>query len=209
MNTAEREQLKENLRDMIVARSDGIDLDTPFQWVVEGIKQPEPFFASLPSLIPNDAILYCEGCLIAPDVAIFYKEHQASNAVGVVRDTIFPVPAIYHVAFSSQVATRLLKLAANRSPQELFDHFKAYRGESLLFAFHDAFTGCMLISERVSENIVAEFCRSLGVTYRREQTKKRDPEQLRHFLRALEHPDQVLIADEPWWRRLWRQWTGR
>jgi hypothetical protein len=209
MNTAEREQLKDNLRDMIAGRSDGIDLDTPFQWIVESIKQPEPFFASLPSLIPADAILYCEGGSIAPDVAIFYKGHRASNAVTVVRDTIFPIPEIYHVAFSSQVVTHLRKLAASRSPRELFDHIKAYRGESLLFTFHDAFDGCMLISEHVNENVVAEFCRSLGVTCRRERTKKRNPEQLRHFLRALEHPDQVHITGEPWWRRLWRQWIGR
>lgn len=209
MKAAEREQLKDNLRDMIAGRGDGIDLDTPFHWVVEGIKQPEPFFACLPSLVPNDAILYCEGGSIAPDVAIFYKEHQARNAVAVVRDTILPVPEIYHVAFSSQVAARLRELAANRSPGELSDHIKAYQGKSLLFAFHDAFTGCMLISEHVSENVVAEFCRSLGVTCRREQTQKCDPEQFRHFLRALEHPDQVRIAGKPWWKRLWSQWTGR
>ena len=44
MNTAQREQLKDNLRAMIAGRSDGIVLDTPFNWIVEGIKQPDPFF---------------------------------------------------------------------------------------------------------------------------------------------------------------------
>ena len=188
---------------MIAGHNDGIDLDTPFHWIVEGIKQPEPFFTSLASLLPADAILYLEGGRIAPEAATFYEAHRAQNAVAVVRDTLFPEPDIYHIAFSPEVAARLRELAASRPPHELCDHLKAYRESSLLFTFHDAFSGWLMISEHISEPNMAEFCRSLGVTYRREQTKKRDPEQLRFFLNALEHPDQVRIAREPWWREFW------
>lgn len=208
--SAERERLKDNLRDMAAGRGDGIDLDTPFRWVVEGIKQPQPFFASLPSLLPTDAILYFEGGSIASDTARFYERHRAPNAVVVVRDTIFPVPDIYHVTFSQEVATQLREWAAGRPSQELFDHIKAYRGESLLFTFHDAFDGYLLLSEHIAEPLVAEFCRNLGVSYQREpNVNKRDPEQLRRFLWALENPHKIRIAGESWWRRLWRQWTGK
>ena len=72
MTTAEREQLKDNLRGMIAGRCDGIDLDTPFHWIVEGVEQPAPFFASLPLLLPADTVLYFEGGSIAPDIAAFY-----------------------------------------------------------------------------------------------------------------------------------------
>ena len=41
MNAAEREHWKENLRAMIAGRLDGIDVDTPFTWDVDGIKQPK------------------------------------------------------------------------------------------------------------------------------------------------------------------------
>ena len=212
MTNVEREQLKDSLRAMAAGRGNGIALDTKFRWVVEGIKQPEPFFASLPSLLPVDAILYFEGSSIASDIARFYEGHRASNAVAVVRDTIFPVPDIYHVTFSSEVTTRLRELLASRPSQELFDHIKAYRGGSLLFTFHDAFQGHLLIAEHIGEPAVADFCNSLGVSYRREpNVNKRDPEQLRRFLWALENPHKmrIRIAGESWWRRVWRQLTGR
>jgi len=208
VTNAEREQLKDDLRGMIAGRGDGIDLDTKFRWVVEGINQPEPFFGSLPMLLPADAILYFEGGSIARDVATFYEAHRANNAVAVVRDTIFPVPDIYHVAFSPEVISRMREFASNRTSLELFDHIKAYRRESLLFTFHDAFDNDMLIGEHITEPVVAEFCRSLSVSYRREpNVNKRDPEQLRRFLWALENPHKVRIAGESWWRRLWRRWT--
>jgi hypothetical protein len=210
MNNAEREQLKDSLRSMAAGRGDGIDLDTPFHWVIEGIEQPETFIRHLPSLLPADAILYFEGVSIARDVSEFYESHRARDAVAVARDTIFPVPDIYHVAFSPDMAARLGAFAAARPPQELFDHIKAYRGQSLLFTFHDAFAGTLLISEHIAEPVVADFSRSLGVSYQREQnTTKRDPEQLRRFLSALENPHRIRMAGEPWWRRLWRRWTGR
>jgi hypothetical protein len=205
MNTAQREQLKDNLRAMISGSSEGIDLNTPSQWVVEGIKKPEPFFTGLTALIPADSILYFEGCRIAPEVATFYEAHRAPKQVAVARDTLFPDPDIYHIAFSPAVVTRLRELSASRSPQELGDHIKAYRGDSLLFTFHDAFDGWLVISEHVNEALMINFCRCLGVTYRREQTKKRDPEQLRAFLKALEHPDQIRFTPEAWWRRIWRE----
>jgi hypothetical protein len=210
MTSAEREKLKDNLRGMIAGRGDGIDLDTPFRWVIQGVEQPEPFIRTLPLLLPSDAILYFEGGSIAPDVSAFYESHRSRNAVAVVRDTIFPVPDIYHVAFSQDVVVRLREFAASRSSQELFDHIKAYRGDSLLFTFHDAFAGNLLVSERISESVVAEFCRGLSVSYQREpNVNKRDPGQLRRFLLALENPHKIRIAGEPWWRRLWRQLKGR
>jgi hypothetical protein len=210
MTNAEREQLKDSLRAMAAGRGDGIDIDTPFRWNVEGIDQPEPFFRCLPILLPDDAILYLECDTIPADVSSFYEAHRASKPVAVVRDMIFPVPDTYHVALSQELLNGLNDFAAKRRPEELFNHIKAYRGESLLFSFHDAFAGCLLISEHVAEPVVAEFCSRLGVSYNREQNIiNRDPEQLHRFLWALENPDKVKLAGEPWWRRLWRRCTGK
>ena len=196
---------------MVAGRGDGIDLDTSFHWVIEDLKQPVPFFEHLPQLLPSDSILYVEGTSIAPEIATFYSLHRARNAVDVARDSIAPVPDIYHFSFSSDVATSLRQFAENRPVAELFDHLKGYRGETLLFTFHDAFDGWLRISEHIPQEVVGRFCQALGVSSRREQTKQRDPEQLRRILWAFEHPDQVKIrvAGERWWKRLWRQWTGR
>ena len=208
MTNTEREQFKDNLRSMIAGRGDGIDLDTNSRWVLSGVTQPETFFRNLHLLVPPDTVLYFEGCSIAPDVSRFYELNRARNAVAVVRDTIFPVPACFHVSFSPEVVARVCELVAAKPLNELFDHLKAYRGESLLFAFHDAFSTDLLISEHITESAIPEFSTVLGATFRREpNVNKRDPEQLRKFLWALENPRKVRIAGESWWKRLWRRWS--
>jgi hypothetical protein len=210
MTSAEREQLKNNLRSMIAGPGDGIDLDTPFRWVVGGLDKPEPFFRSLSLLLASDAILYFEGCSVASDVSAFYESHRALNAVAVICDTISPVPDVFHVGFSPEVVARLCELAASRPSKDLFDHVKAYQGKLLLFAFHDAFEGDLLVSERIAEPSVAKFSSSLGVSYRREPNiNKRNPEQLRRVLLALENPHKIRIAGESWWSRFWRRWIWR
>lgn len=182
MSDIEKEKVKEQLRAMMGGRGDGIDLDTPFHWVIEDLKQPVPFFEQLPILLASDSILYVEGTRIVPEVASFYSSHRARNAVDVVRDTIAPVPDIYHFTFSTEVCARLRQFAESRPVAELFDHIKAYRGDALLFTFHDAFDGWLRISEHIPEATIAKFCQALGVSRRREETKQRDPEQLRRIL---------------------------
>lgn len=205
------EEVKKQLRAVITGQGDGIDLDTPFHWVIEGLKQPAQFFEHLPEVLPVDSILYVEGTSIVPEVAAFYSSHRARNAVEVVRDTIAPVPDIYHFTFAPGICAELRQLAENHPVAEMFDHIKAYRGRTLLFTFHDAFAGSLRISEHVPDETVARFCQALGVSRCREATQQRDLEQLRRILWAFDHPDQVKIRvpGEPWWRRLWRGWTGR
>ena len=206
LTESSKDELKEQLRAILAGRGDGIDLDTPFHWVIEGLKQPGAFFDQLPGLLPPDSVLYVEGTRIVGEVASFYSAHHARNAVAVVRDTIAPAPDVYHFAFSPDVCAGLRRLSERHPVAEMFDHLKAYRGENFLFTFHDAFSGWLLVSEHLSEETVAQFCQSLGVSRRREATKRRDPEQLRQFLWALENPRKVRIAGESWWSRFKRRW---
>ncbi len=211
MNTAEREGFKDQLRAMAVGRGDGIDIDTPVQWVIEDLKQPAPFFEHLPELLPEDSVLYIEGTSIISEAAALYSSYRAPNAVCVVRDTIWPVPDVYHLSFSSELCARLRQLAENRPVAELFDHIKAYRSETLLFSFHDAFDGWLCISDHIPEEAVTRFCNALGLSSRRGETKRRDPEQLRRILSAFEHPDKVKfrVEGESWFGRMWRQLKRR
>ncbi len=186
MDTPDREDILKQLRAMIAGRGDGIDLDTPFHWAVEGLKAPASFLEQLPSLLPPDSILYVEGTNIVPEVAASYSAHRAGNVVEVMRDTIAPVPDIYYVRFCNEVLARLCQFAASHSVAEMFDHLKAYRDATLLFAFHDAFAGTLRISDHLPEERVAQFCRALGVAYRREQTGRRDPELIRQVLSSLD-----------------------
>jgi hypothetical protein len=204
-------ELKKQIRAMAAGRNDGLHLDTPFQWMIEGLKQPVPFFEHLPKLLPPDSVLYVEGGEIVPESATFYSAHRAPHPVAVVRDTVFPMPEIFHVTFSPDVSIGLRRLAERRSVAEMFDHLKAYRDGKLLMTFHDAFDGVLCVSEHVPEKTVAQFCRALEVDYRREKTAQRDPEEFRKVLWALEnHPERLkhLARHEPWFRRAWR-WLSR
>jgi hypothetical protein len=207
MNNAEREGLKEQLRAMAAGRGDGIDLDSTDRWVIEGLKDPVSFFKQLNLLIPADSILYFEGCYIVPEVAQFYERNRASNPVCVVRDSIFPVPEMFHVAMNPAVIAGIIDLLDQHPIKGCFHHVKAYREEKLLFAFHDAFDGSdLLISDRIAEDCIRAMASSLGAKYRRERNENnRDPEQLRRFLRALENPQEFRI-DRPWWKKLLLFW---
>lgn len=210
MNPSERNEILTQLRAMIAGRGDGIELDTPFHWAIAGLKQPRPFFQNLPAVLAPDSILYVEGTRIAPEVAEFYTVHRTPNAVDVARDTIAPVPDIYHFQFSVDVASRLSEFAERYAVAEMFDHFKAYRGATLLLHWHDAFDNTLRISEHIPEEIIARFSQALGVSYQREETGRRDPELLRKVLWSLEHPEQPRFPVEggSWFRRAWRRWTG-
>ena len=107
---------------MAAGRGDGIDLDTPFHWVIEDLKKPVPFFEYLPELLPPDSILYVEGITIANEIAAFYSLHRARNAVDVARDMILPVPDMYHFNFSPDVSINLRRFAENHQVEELFHH---------------------------------------------------------------------------------------
>jgi hypothetical protein len=203
------ELLKEQLRAVLNGGGDGLDLDTPFHWIIAHLKQPDPFFEKLPMLLPSSSILYVEGTTIVPEVASLYSAHRVRNFVAVRPDTIYPVPDIYHIEFSPEVIARLRELARSRPVPELFDHLKAYKGESLLFTFHDAFEGCLRISERIPSATIMQFARALGVSCRREKTKPQDLEHLRLMLKTLESPEVIRVRRESTWRRLWRNWTGK
>jgi hypothetical protein len=205
MSNNDREHVQEQVRAMLAEW--GIDLDTHYHWVVEGLNQPARFFEHLPTLLPSDSILYVEGTSILAEIAEFYRAHRATNPIDVARDTLVPVPDTYHIALSPEVSNRLCRLAQSHPTEELFDHIKAYQQDSLLLTFHDAFRGSLRISEHVPRGAVREFCEKLGVSFHREETERRNPEQLRRMLQVFEQPNQLKIRVEgESWLSKFRRW---
>ena len=210
MNDFEQEQLKQNLREMIAGRNDGIELDSDFRWVVSGAPQLGIFFQCLPLILPPDAILHFEGCEVSRDMCAFYEANEAPESVAVMRDTISPVSECFHVIFSREILAKLSELTATRRINELFDHVKVYREKKVLLHFHDAYEqGWFLISDHVPEAAVSEFANRLGASYRREPNVNKRIEGLRALLKAIENPGRIRIKGETWWRRVWRRWTWR
>ena len=171
---------------MAAGRGEGIDLASVDRWIIPGLAEPVAFFRQLKLLMPENSILYFEGTSIHPEVVRFYENNRAKHPVAVVRDTIFPIPETFHVSMTETVIDGLVELLGHHARPECFDHVKGYTGETLLFTFHDAFDGDLLVSDLIPENAVKEFTTILGTTYTRERNvNKRDPEQLRLFLHAM------------------------
>lgn len=202
MDNIDREGVKEQLRAMIAGRGDGIDLDSPERWIINDLKDSVSFFRQLPHLIPAGSILYFEGCGIHSDLRHFYESNRAPNAISVVRDTIFPVPEMFHVAMTSEALETLIDLLGRHPLEACFNHVKAYHEGRLLFTFHDAFDGSeLMISDRVPDQSIEAFSTTLKVTCRREpNVNKRDPEQLRRILWAMENPHKLRM-NWPWWKK--------
>jgi hypothetical protein len=203
MDSAERASFKEQLKAMAAGRGDGIDLDSPERWAIGNLLEPVAFFRHVELLIPGDSILYFEGMNLAREVVSFYESHRAiKGAVCVVRDTIFPVPEIFHVQMGPGVTEGMVELLGKHSRENCFNHLKAYRDERLLFAFHDAFDGSnLLVSDKIALEQVKAFCENFGASFRRERNEnKRNPEALLGLLRAMENPGKVRIL-WPWWKR--------
>ena len=201
------EGLKEQLRAMAAGRLDGLDLDSVDRWVIGNLKDAPAFFRQLAVLIPEDCILYFEGCEIDPEMTRFYERNRAANAVSVVRDTVFPVPDTHHVAMSPAVIKELIGMLGQRPIAKCFYHVKAYREEKLLFTFHDAFDGSdLLVSEQVPEENVQAFSTALGGTCRREKNvNRRSPENMRRMLELFENPQKWRI-NWPWWKKALYFW---
>lgn len=185
MTPDDRKKFKNEVGQMAKGMGGGIDIDTPFHWSVEGVDDPIIFFRHLHLLLPADSVLYVEGTTINPKVIAFYEKNKIRETVDVIRDTIFPVPSIFHFKLSLGLEFYLKEFDKKRPVHELFDHIKAYRGNSLLLTFHDAFCGCLQISERVPESSILVFCRALNVIPRREKTEPRDTKLLSELFKRL------------------------
>ena len=105
------------------------------------------------------------------------------------------------------VLETLIDLLGQHPLEACFNHVKAYRDERLLFAFHDAFDGSnFLASDRIPEQSIQAFCSAVGAIYRREtNVNKRDPEQFRRLLWALENPHKLRM-NWPWWKKALLFW---
>ncbi|HWB59175.1 MAG TPA: hypothetical protein VG733_06775 [Chthoniobacteraceae bacterium] len=208
MPDSEHEQLIPNLRALIAEDWRGLEIDSPTQWVVSEVKTPEPFFRSLISILPPGAILYMEGCNMRPWAVDLYERHAAPEIVPVARDTIAPMPRMFHIVYSATLIDELCEMVKGRDPWELFDHIKAYHSGRLLFTFHDAFAGELRLSGDIPAPVVEAFCRELDATWVEEPTKKRDLASLKRILQAFENGGRLPVKKTPFWKRVWNRMFG-
>jgi hypothetical protein len=152
-------------------------LDTDRAIRIDGILDPGLFFTHLPKLLPNDDYVLGLGCHQPharvklwldglPPLSIPRKyDHRSNFDLHRVKD---PYGGAWYLRPTPASLAELTRLAGLVSePQSLSVHVIAFRGETALFSFHDAFCGDeMLVSPRINEFLVSAFCAALGVEFR-------------------------------------------
>jgi len=146
----------------------GISMGNDAGWKISGIQGssfPE-FLALLPSLLPQDSVLYLEGTSPSvPDVITFLENHRAVATSKVARGTIWPRPKILHIKLAADVMRELARLVEGRPTYEICSHLHVYRDRRVLLEWYDAFFQPLELSRDIPESKVAEFCQHLGAKY--------------------------------------------
>ncbi len=121
---------------------------------------------NLANLLPDNATLYFEGNSIRREVAEFLSAHERSRKLKIARGTIWPHPHIYHVDLTREVIEKLADFFSSLNSNEICDHFHAYVEKEVLFQWHDAVgKDPLLLSSRIPEEKIREFCSELGCRY--------------------------------------------
>jgi hypothetical protein len=143
-----------------------LDMTRPF-WEVSGKTDFSAFLTALEALLSQDCILYFEGGSPPKELARFLREHSVPERAHVAYGTIWPKPTVFHLPATVETFSRLAELMRSRVYPELAIHFHAYRDQTVLLEWHDAFTQPMLISGEFSEQQVRAFAERLKMSYKK------------------------------------------
>jgi hypothetical protein len=139
--------------------------------------------------------LLIEGHEIGLSAKSLYEEFPAAYTQKVACDALDPIPDSYHVAFRAEFSERLCRLIESQGASAAFDHFKGYSKSEIVFTFHDAFQGELVLSSSLGEVAVRAFASELGCVVE----SAAFPADLRQQLVAMDR-----ILNPPWWKRILR-----
>ena len=135
--------------------------------VSEGIRDPERFFALVPSLFPEAMHLFVEGSSIAPDVRACYARFEEPGPYLPGRQTFWPSSKLYRLKATPELFQSLSTLASRHAYAEILHHLGLYRDTQPLLQWHDAFANAILLDGELREETVAELAGAFGCEYGR------------------------------------------
>ena len=185
-------ELKHGLHKLVEEWDSSLHMGGKTYWKIDGIINPKAFFQHLPKIFPIGMTLLIEGEEMGLTATSWYEQHAAPNIQKVACDQFSPIPEFYHVTFTADFAEGLCEIITSQGLARAFYHFKGYSEREILFTFHDAFEGPLLVSDSVNKASIDEFTTALG----KNALQEIFPNQLEN-LRAI---NQIL--NPPWWKRL-------
>jgi hypothetical protein len=165
----------------------------PTYWKIDGIKDPKAFFKHLPKIFPHGLTLFIEEIEASLTAKSLYADYPARYRRKVPCDVICPPPESYHVVFTADFADQLCQLLTSQGFEGTLYHLKGYSEQEIVFSFHEAFTGELVVSNSKPETVVREFAASLNCSVELARYPVDAHEQLVLMDRAL---------NPPWWKRL-------
>jgi hypothetical protein len=187
--------MREAVHKLKIEWDESLHLPGSTYWKVEGVTNPRAFFSHIPKIFPHGMTLLIEGLEVGASAKSLYQEYPAVYTKRVACDTMSPTPASFHVEFSPNFSDCLCRLIESQGLAAAFYHFKGYSEDEVVFTFHDAFRGELVLSGGLSEVAVRDFADALGCPAERAVFRV----DLRKQLIAL---DQAI--NPPWWLRAWR-----
>ncbi len=143
----------------------GISMGPPPWWEISAPSDAVNFFRSLSLLLPLGSVLYFEGT-IGSVVREYLEQRPSEHQVKVMVGTIWPRQDIHHIQFSRENIEELVQILETGAVPFPSTHFHAYREDTVLLWWHDAFDiDPMLISAEIEEKKVADFCTFTGCSY--------------------------------------------
>ena len=164
-------------------------------WKFDGVSDANKFFQHLPAIFPYGSTLFFEGLEIGERATALFREHTAKYTRRVTCDGISPTPDCYHVDFTEKFSDKLCLLIKSEGTASAFYHFKGYSTSEVVFTFHDAFDGELVVSHNLSESTAREFGHALGSNPQLTEF----PVDLRQHFTAI---DQAM--NPPRWKKLLR-----
>lgn len=142
-----------------------LNVTRPF-WEVSGNTDFPSLLAALADLLPGECVLYFEGGSPSKELAQFLQEHSVPEPAHVAYGTIWPRPSVFHIPAAAANLSSLADLMRSRAYQELAIHFHAYRDQTVLLEWHDAFSQPMLLAGEFPEEQIRGFADRLGMSYK-------------------------------------------
>jgi hypothetical protein len=142
----------------------GISLNSDPLWEVSNLKIASTFFRYLELLMPEKAIICCEGAS-AEAIISYLQSNPALESAHVRGGTVWPRPHFFHIPV--EAAQGLAELAEKHASFEICIHLHVYKGGVVLLEWFDAWSDPFYLANEIAENKIAKFCDLTGGKYKK------------------------------------------
>ncbi len=144
----------------------GLCLGKDAYWKIAPTKDLPSLLRALPSLVPENVILYLEDGTPPPDIKAFLNANSVPEVLHLVMGTIWPRPRVFHLPATLKNLSRLAELAEKCAAFEVAIHLHVYKHDKVLLEWYDAFfDDPMYLSREIPREKVHAFCSELSLQY--------------------------------------------